>query len=137
MRAVRMTIGEETFLARLETAAAPKTSATFLARLPYEPTAVHARWSGEALWIPTGERPGAPEPENLLQRPGAGQVLWYGGGISEPEVLIPYGHTRFACAAGPLSGNHVLTVVEGLERLRQAGEAVLWSGARKIRFETM
>ena len=135
MTAVRIAIGEETFLARLETAAAPATSALFLARLPYEATVIHARWSGEALWIPTGERPGAPEPENLLRRPGAGQLLWYGGGVSEPEVLIPYGGARFACSAGPLGGNHFLTVTEDLERLGQVGEAVLWSGARTIRFE--
>jgi hypothetical protein len=136
MTAVRMVIGEEAFLARLETAAAPTTSAIFLARLPYEATVIHARWSGEALWIPTGERPGAPEPENLLDQPGAGQLLWYGGGISEPELLIPYGGARFACAAGPLGGNHFLTVTGGLERLGQVGQGVLWTGARKIRFET-
>jgi hypothetical protein len=134
---VRMVIGEERFLARLETAAAPLTAAIFLARLPYEARVIHARWSGEAIWIPTGEQPGAPAPENLLDQPSAGQLLWYGGGISEPELLIPYSAARFACSAGPLSGNHFLTVTEDLERLGQVGRAVLWDGARQICFEVV
>jgi hypothetical protein len=130
-----MILGGEVFLARLEVAAAPATCAVFRARLPYEASVIHARWSGEALWIPTGEHPGAPEPENLIERPEAGQILWYGGGLSEPEVLIPYGSACFACSQGPLSGNHFLTLTEGRRRLAQAGQAVLWTGARKIRFE--
>jgi hypothetical protein len=132
-----MVIGDDAFLGRLETAAAPQTCAAFRARLPYDAAAIHARWSGEALWMPTGEQVGAPEPENLIGQPRPGQVLWYGGGISEPEVLVPYGGARFACSAGPLRGNHFLTIAQDLERLHRVGQAVLWTGARTVRFEAV
>ena len=135
MTRLRMILGGEVFPARLEEVAAPLTCAWFLARLPYEAQAIHARWSGEALWIPTGEAPGGPEAENLVEHPGAGQILWYGGAISEPEMLIAYGVARFACSGGPLLGSHFLTVTDGLDRLAQAGRDVLWRGVRAIRFE--
>ena len=62
-------------------------------------------------------------------------MLWYPGGISETELLFPYGGTRFARIVGQLAGNHFLTIVEGIDQLRPLGEHVLWKGALDITFE--
>jgi len=37
--------------------------------------------------------------------------------------------------AGPLAGNHFLTVTEGADRLRELGRLVLWEGAQDVVFE--
>src|SRR5712671_1948505 len=114
---IRITAGPLVFLARLEEQAAPKTCAAFLKLLPFGQQIIHARWSGEACWIPLGDfRLGVGE-ENATARPAPGQILFYPGGISETEILFPYGSAAFACKDGPLSGNHFLTVVEGGEHL--------------------
>ena len=128
-----MTIGEQCFPARLESALAPRTCARFAATLPYTASLIQARWSGQAGWIPTGE-PITPWPdENVLSAPAPGQVLYYAGGLSEPEILVPYGVTRFACKDGPLRGNHFLTIEAETDRLAELGEALLWKGAHAFR----
>ena len=104
------------------------------ARLPYAARMIHARWSGEACWIATGDLLAGLPKENVTDRPAPGQVLFYGGGTSEPEILIPYGETRFACVSGSLDGNHLITVEDDAERLAAIGRATLWNGARDIRF---
>ena len=55
MTQLKITAGPFTFDARLEEAAAPKTCASFLERLPFESQVVHVRWSGEGVWIPLGD----------------------------------------------------------------------------------
>jgi len=75
--------------------------------------------------------------ENDTQIPKPGQILLYPSGISETEILIPYGETVFASKAGPLRGNHVLTIVEGGEQLSELGRRVLWLGAQPIVFEAL
>ena len=64
-----------------------------------------------------------------------GEILFYPGGISEMEILFPYGATRFASKVGQLAGNHFATVVEGAEALRELGRLVLWEGAQDLRIE--
>jgi len=65
-------IGGEIFEAFFEDAAAPKTCARFRALLPYQDRIIHVRWSGEACWIPMGERELSIPWENAtLSRPGA------------------------------------------------------------------
>ena len=54
-KALKITAGDFTFDARLETELAPKTSAAFLERLPYESQIVHVRWSGEGVGGPLGD----------------------------------------------------------------------------------
>jgi hypothetical protein len=73
--------------------------------------------------------------ENATSEPLPGQLLLYPRGVSETEILVPYGRTRFACREGVLSGNHFLTIVEGMEQLTTLGELVLWHGAQQIVFE--
>jgi hypothetical protein len=60
-------------------------------------------------------------------------VLFYPGGVSETEILFPYGHTAFASKAGMLAGNHFATIVEGDENLYELGRKVLWEGAQPFR----
>jgi hypothetical protein len=103
--------------------------------LPLLSKIVHVRWSGEAMWVPMGEMALDLPPEHATSYPSPGQILLYPGGISETEILIPYGPTHFASKAGPLAGNHVLTVTHGIEQLRGLGEQTLWHGALPIRIE--
>ena len=123
--------------ARLEAAAAPRTCAAFLALLPLRASLLQARWSGESAWVPLGER--ATQlglgPENPTSHPAPGQLLLYPGGLSETEILLPYGATLFASKVGQLAGNHFATLATGREHLAEVGRRVLWHGAQDITFE--
>jgi Protein of unknown function (DUF3830) len=127
--------GPYRFGACLEEERAPRTCAAFAALLPFAQKVVHVRWSGESTWIPLGDMEVGVGYENHTSHPAPGQILLYPGGISETEILLPYGGCRFASIVGQLAGNHFLTVVEGGENLRALGELTLWEGAQDIVFE--
>lgn len=130
-----VTAGEFRFAARLEEEAAPRTVAVLRSLLPLESQLVQARWSGESAWVPMGfELDLGLGPENANSYPAAGELLLYPGGVSEVEILFPYGATCFASKMGQLAGNHFATIVEGGEQLAELGRAVLWEGAQPIRF---
>ena len=131
---LEIVVGDIRLSARLEEEAAPETVTAFRRLLPLESKLIHARWSGEACWIPFGELDVGIGPENATSYPAAGELLLYPGGVSETEILFPYGQTCFASKAGQLAGNHFLTIVEGREQLPELGEKVLWEGAQPIRF---
>lgn len=133
MRTIRIQAGPFSFGARLEQEAAPRTCAAIAALLPFESRIIHVRWSGEAAWVPMGDRRIGIEPENHTSYPAPGQVLVYPGGISEMEILVPYGATRFASKVGQLAGNHFATITDGAELLRELGRLVLWEGAQDFR----
>jgi hypothetical protein len=135
MQQLRITAGPFSFLARAETANAPRTVARFGALLPYRQRLIHVRWSGEACWIPLGALDLELGPENATCYPAPGEIVLYPGGISETEILLAYGPTNFASKAGQLAGNHFLTIVEGNDNLPALGKLVLWSGAQDILFE--
>lgn len=135
MTLIRIDAGSETFTARLETSKAPQTCARFQELLPYRQRIIHVRWSGEACWIPLGNLDLGLGYENHTSYPAPGEILLYPGGLSETEILLPYGGVRFASKMGQLAGNHFLTIVEGVERLRPLGERVLWNGAQDIAFK--
>ena len=122
------------FVARLEEETAPQTVAAFRRLLPLESKIIHCRWSGESNWIPFGELDVGIGPENATSYPAPGELLLYPGGVSETELLFPYGACCFASKAGQLAGNHFATVVEGGENLRELGRRCLWEGAQPIRF---
>ena len=126
-----------TFRARWEEADAPATVAAFKAILPFEDRIIHCRWSGESNWIPWGDRELGIGPENATCYPAPGQLLLYPGGVSETELLFPYGHCAFGSKAGALAGNHFATVVEGLEQLPALGRLTLWEGAQAISFRAL
>ena len=132
---LRITVGDFRFAARLEEEQAPQTVAALRGLLPLEGKLAQARWSGEAAWVPLGwELDLAVGPENATSYPAPGDVLLYPGGLSEVEILFPYGATCFASKMGQLAGNHVATVVEGGEQLPELGRVILWDGAQDIRF---
>ena len=137
MTGLRITVGPLAFTARLEEGAAPLTCASFRKLLPYRQKMIHARWSGEACWIPLGDFRLGVGAENPTDRPAPGEILFYPGGLSETEILFPYGSARFACKDGPLTGNHFLTIVDGRDRLAEMGRLVLWEGAQEIVIEEM
>ncbi len=135
MTTLRITVGSFTYIAKMEEADAPKTCAEFGKLLPYKQRIIHARWSGEACWIPLGEFKLDVGFENHTSHPSHGEILFYPGGYSETEILFPYGACSFSSKLGQLAGNHFLTVVEGQEQLREMGRTVLWEGAQDIIFE--
>ncbi len=134
---LRITVSTLTFIARMETEAAPQTCAAFWLLLPYRQKLIHARWSGEACWIPLGDFRLNVGYENHTSYPSRGEILFYPGDISETEILFPYGSTRFASKVGQLAGNHFLTIVEGSEQLAEVGRLCLWHGAQDILFEAL
>lgn len=73
--------------------------------------------------------------ENDTGRPAVGQILLHPVGISETEILIPYGETVFASKAGLLRGNHVMTIIDGQGQLTELGRRVVWDGAQPIRLD--
>jgi hypothetical protein len=133
---LRINAGGFEFTARFEEEKAPKTIAALRALLPLESELVQARWSGESDWVPLGwGLELGLEPENATSYPAPGELLLYPGGLSEVEILFPYGATNFASKMGQLAGNHFATIDSGAERLAELGEAVLRRGAQAIRFE--
>lgn len=131
-------IGTERFPARLLCDPASDSCAYLMALLPYSGSVIHARWSGEAIWSPLA-KVGPPgrilPPENPRCAPEPGVILLYADALSEPELLIPYGTSRFACKAGPIEGNPVLFIEHGLGRMAELGREVLWLGAMSFGIE--
>ena len=137
MTTLRITVGPFSYTGHMEESDAPKTCAEFMKLLPYRQKIIHARWSGEACWIPLGDFHLDIGFENHTSHPAPGEILYYPGGYSETEILFPYGAASFASKVGQLAGNHFLTVTEGHEQLRAMGRKVLWEGAQDICFEEM
>ncbi|HEY6058890.1 MAG TPA: DUF3830 family protein [Candidatus Limnocylindrales bacterium] len=134
MADLRIRVGDLHFSARWEVAA-PRTIEAIRAMLPLDARLIHCRWSGESTWIPLGDyRPGL-DFENATSHPGPGQLLIYPGGVSECEILVPYGACAFSSKVGQLAGNHFATIEPDagwLERLREVGRRCLWEGAQAI-----
>lgn len=134
MTNLKIIAGDIAFDARLETERAPKTCAAFLAHLPFRSRVIHVRWSGEGLWMPLGDLDFGVGYENATSHPAPGQFILYPGGVSETEILLAYGAVAFSSKAGPLAGNHFLTVTSNLEALHPLGRDVLYNGVKDITF---
>ena len=124
------------FIARTEDERCPRTCDMFVSALPFTARLIQARWSGEAAWVPL--RGSALDGavtwfENPTSHPAPGELLLYPGGLSEPELLVPYGPSTFASKVGQLAGNHFLTITSGQDQLSELGRRVLWEGAQEIR----
>lgn len=135
MTVLTVRIGPMTFSAMLESERAPRTTAAFQARLPFEGQLVQARWSGEAGWVPLADYDLGVACENATSYPAPGQVLWHPPGLSEAELLVPYGHTCFSSRVGQLAGSHFLTIIDERGGLAEVGRRLLWEGAQSICFE--
>jgi hypothetical protein len=140
MADIEIDIGGEVFPAVFEAAGAPRTVARFRELLPFSDRIIHVRWSGEACWIPMGDRDLSLGFENATSHPAPGQVIVYPGAmptsLSETEILIAYGPCSFGSKAGQLAGNHFLTITERLDDLARIGRSVLWDGAKHITFRS-
>lgn len=132
MESVAITIGKEVFRGRLRDDLAPRTCAAFRSLVPFVREVIHARWSGEACWVPLGDLDLGVGIESPTSCPAPGQLLYHPRGISESELLVPYGKTRFACEAGPLCGSPFLTIIDRLDRLAEIGAQSLWLGAQQL-----
>lgn len=137
MTSLRIVVAQLRFGARLETERAPKTCAKFITMLPLKARLVQARWSGEAAWVPLGDLDLGLGFENHTSHPAPGHLLLYPGGISETEILFPYGSTLFASKVGQLAGNHFATIEEGAEQLEAVGNLIVLEGAQDITFEAV
>lgn len=132
MGKLKIIIGPYQFTAKLHEEEAPETCKKVLEKLPLRGKTVQARWSGEACWFQM-DAFGIEVPfENHTSHPSKGELLYYPGGMSEKEILIPYGSVCFASKMGQLAGNHFATIVEGVEMLSEMGLKVLWEGAQDI-----
>jgi hypothetical protein len=129
-----VTIGDARFGGRIEHEATPLAASLIERLLPLERRVLHARWSGEAIWVALGDI-GHARAERATSYPRPGQVLLYAGARSEPELLIAYGACAFACMAGALAGSPVITLDASDAELRPIGERVLWHGALPFRIE--
>jgi hypothetical protein len=135
-----VSIGPRSWTAALRRDLAPRACERLEALLPYRGRLIHPRWSGEACWAPLGAAwpAGATlEPEGAIHEPAPGQVLLYAGSASEPELLFPYGPCRFACRAGPLAGQPVLSLDDPGAELAEAGRDILWTGAAELRIQRL
>ncbi len=135
MTLLTVRIGSMVFSAELESGRAPLTAGAFQARLPFEGQLVQARWSGEAGWVPLADYDLGVAYENATSHPAPGQVLWHPPGLSEAELLVPYGSTYFSSRVGQLVGNHFLTIRDEDGRLAEVGRRLLREGEQPIRFE--
>src|SRR5260221_10758145 len=114
---LKIVAGPFTFKARLEDERAPKTAAAIRAMLPFKSKLVHCRWSGESTWVPMGETKVGGSAglayENHTSHPAPGQMLIHPGGISETEILFPYGSTLFSGKVRQLPGHPLRHVNRG------------------------
>ncbi len=109
---------------------APQTCAAIQKILPFNSHVIHGRWSGEACWVPLGNLDLGVPLENQTHTPKPGQLLFYSKGISETEILVPYGISRFACKDGPLSGNHFASIQCSDDEIFRKCERVLLDGRK-------
>ena len=130
---LRIAIGQDVFRAKVHNEKAPETCRLLMENMPITGKVIQARWSGEAVWLQMDAYMIKAPQENATSYPGPGQILYYPGGVSEKEILIPYGSARFASKFGLLPGNHFATIVDDYELLYKMGEKVLWEGAKKIK----
>ena len=131
MADLTITVGDLRFEARWE-AAAPRTREALRAWLPIRTKLIHCKWSGESTWVPFGDERPEVGYENHTSHPAPGDLLIFTGGISECEILFPYGACSFSSRVGPLAGNHFATLTAGREQLAEMGRRVLWEGAQDI-----
>jgi len=135
MAQIKISAGRYSFIAKMEEEKAPRTCEAFKALLPWKTQIIHVRWSGCAMWAPLGDFHVGFGNENHTSYPSKGEILFYPGGLSETEILIPYDSCIFSSRVGLLAGNHFLTIERDLDVLAKLGNEILWTGAKELLFE--
>ena len=103
---LKISVAGHELTARWEEERSPRTVAFVKTMLPYDSKLIQARWSGQSAWIPMGDYDvGDLGPEDPTSYPAPGQLLLYPGGVSEVDILFPYGDTCFASKAGQLAAS--------------------------------
>lgn len=128
---VLLAVGSYRFTGTVEHGTAPLAAAWLLKQFPLRGALQHARWSGEAAWLPLGDAPQL-VPENATAHPRPGQILLYAGIASQAELLIPYGACAFASKAGTLAGSPVITLDGSLEDLVALGSLLIAKGTQNL-----
>jgi len=132
---LKITVGDLVLTAEMHPEKAPETCRMLKEIMSIKGNLIQARWSGEAAWLQMDPHGVEAPQESATSYPGPGQLLYYPGGVSEEEMLVPYGFAIFASKFGLLPGNHFATITGGdLEKL---GLNVLWEGAQSITIEVM
>jgi hypothetical protein len=133
---VLLVAGPFRFTGTLDGKTAPVAATWLIKQFPINGALQHARWSGEAAWLPLS---GAPQllPENATAHPQPGQILLYTGVLSHAELLIPYGACAFASKAGTLAGSPVITLDSPLEDLRALGDLLIAKGMQPLTLKTL
>ena len=136
MKKVLLKSGDFEFVAVMEEEKSPKTCEWLLNKLPWEIGMIHVSWSGEACFGRLLDQAWGLPYESTLRIVHPGQIIVYPGGKPElqmsGEFYLGWGYNEINCDNGPLSGNHVLTIVEGMDRLEEFGVKVHYEGLQKM-----
>ena len=142
MKKIKITSGEFTFIARLEEEESPESCKWLLSMLPWTDSMIHVSWSGHACFFRLQDRAwGVPYEGAPVRFPSKGEVLLYPGNRPEMqmggELYFAWGPNAFSCDNGNLSGNHVMTIIEGLEDLEAFGQKVHIDGHQDTTLELL
>ena len=107
--------------------------------LPWTDSMIHVSWSGNACFFRLQDRAWQVPYENPIHVPSIGEVLVYPGNRPDlqmgGELYFAWGPNKFSCGNGNLSGNHVMTIIEGLENLAAFGDRVHIDGHQMTTLE--
>jgi hypothetical protein len=139
MKTVTLASGEFAFAARLEEEKSPQTCDWLLKLLPWTVEMRHVSWSGNACFAVLGDLARSVPFENPIRIPSRGEIIVYPGNIPHlqmsGEFFLAWGPCSIATQNGNLMGNHVLTIMGGLDRVEAFGKAVHLGGVRELRVE--
>lgn len=140
MQKILMQSGDFRFIAQLDESN-PETCRWFLSKLPWDTQMIHVSWSGEASYVRLGDLAHSVPFEHAMRVPSRGDVLVYPGNIPNlqisGELFLCWGQSTFACENGNLTGNRLMYIVEGNDRLQEFGETVHLKGAQCVRFSLL
>lgn len=139
MKKVRLTSAGFTFIARLEEEKSPETCKWLLNLMPWTIDMRHVSWSGNACFARLQDLAwGLPYEENT-HIPSKGEIIVYPGNVPSlqmgGEFFLAWGPCHIRTMNGRLSGNIVLTIIEGNENLKEYGEYVHLKGMQKMLVE--
>ena len=139
MKKIKLTSGDFTFLAQLEEGKSPETAKWLLKQLPWHIEMIHVSWSGSACFVRLEDLAFDVPFENPIRIPSKGEIIVYPGNIEwlqwGGEFFMSWGPCSIATQNGNLMGNHVLTIVEGNDRLEEFGRKVHLGGMQKMLVE--